>query len=143
GVAARVDREAEVIRGIIAGRVHREAPRGTVLEALVHRQDHQLAGAGETPGVEEPGDVGAGTGTVAAVPAADLLHARFDRLPPPFRSRTLSTIELVGHRHVVGAAANDGGALVVLGGHQVQRALEAGAGPAARLLHHQAHRGHL
>jgi hypothetical protein len=47
GVAARVDRELEVVVGVVAGGVRRERPHGAVLEALVDGEDHELAGARE------------------------------------------------------------------------------------------------
>ena len=47
GVAAGVDGELEVVARVVAGGVGREAARRAVLEALVDRQDHHLARAGE------------------------------------------------------------------------------------------------
>jgi hypothetical protein len=58
GVAARLDGELEVIARFVAGRVPGEAARRSVLEALVHREDHHLARAGQGAGVEHPGEIG-------------------------------------------------------------------------------------
>ena len=44
GVAASVDGELEVVARVVAGGVGREAACRPVLEALVDRQDDQLAG---------------------------------------------------------------------------------------------------
>ena len=75
GVAARVDRELEVVARVVAGRVRREAARRAVLEALVDRQDHQLAGAAEAAVVQHAREVGERAGVVARVPGQDLLDA--------------------------------------------------------------------
>jgi hypothetical protein len=50
-VAARFDRERRMVGRVIAGWVRRKRTRRPMLEALVNRQDHDLAGAGEPPGV--------------------------------------------------------------------------------------------
>src|ERR1700704_2481394 len=55
----------------------------------------------------------------------------------------LSTVELVGHRHVLGAAQDDGRSLVIVGGHEIEHPPEAVAPPPARLLHDHTHRGNL
>src|SRR5207245_882697 len=65
-----------VVLGIVPRRVGRERSRRTVLEALVDRQDDQLAGAGEAAVHEQPVDVGERAGVVGGVPAEDLSDAR-------------------------------------------------------------------
>jgi len=74
GVAAGVDRELEVVARVVAGGVRREAARRAVLEALVHRQDHELAGAAQPAVVQQPGQVVEGPRVVRAVPGEDLPH---------------------------------------------------------------------
>src|SRR4029077_3551011 len=64
-------------------------------------------------------------------------------VPLSVRLRRLSTVELVGRRHVVGAAQDDGRSLVILAGHDVEHSLEPGARPPPRLLHDHAHGGDL
>jgi hypothetical protein len=56
-VAAGLDRHARVVLGVVARGVRREAARGAVLEALVDRQDDELAGAGERARVQEAAQV--------------------------------------------------------------------------------------
>ena len=73
GVAAGVDGELEVVAGIEAVGVGREAARGAVLEALVDRQHDELAGAGQTAAHEEAVEVGLDAGALGAVPGKDLL----------------------------------------------------------------------
>jgi len=81
GVAAGVERQLEVIPRVVACGVRREAARRTVLEALVHGQDHELAGAGQAPAVHESVEVGERAGVPRGVTAQDLAdsmrHAPF------------------------------------------------------------------
>lgn len=73
GVEAGVKGELGVIDGIVAGRVGPERPHRTVLETLVDRQDHQLAGTAEPTVGKQAGDVRLGAGVVAGVVGKDLL----------------------------------------------------------------------
>ncbi|EAU63618.1 hypothetical protein STIAU_6444 [Stigmatella aurantiaca DW4/3-1] len=75
GAATRLDGELGVVVGIIPGHVGAEGARRTVLEALIHGQDDQLAGAGERAGVQQAGQVGEGARVVGWVPREDLLDA--------------------------------------------------------------------
>ena len=74
GVQPGLDRELVVVVRIIGRRVGREAARGSVLEALIDRQDHDLAGAAELAGGQDAGEVRLHAGRVALVPVQDLLH---------------------------------------------------------------------
>jgi hypothetical protein len=71
------------------GRVRREGAVGTVLEALVDRQDHHLAAAAELAVHQHAGEVRLGAGAIALVVVEDLLdgagdlHGRFS----PFGAR--------------------------------------------------------
>ena len=67
GVASRVERELEVIGGVIRRRIDGEAARRAVLEALVNRQDDELAGAGEAPRHHHPREVGKHAGVLAGI----------------------------------------------------------------------------
>src|SRR5215471_13109260 len=71
GVASSFDGEPKVVGRIVAGRVDGEASRGTVLEALVHGQDDEAAGAGQAPVIHDPGKIGAGASVVAVIPGED------------------------------------------------------------------------
>ena len=53
GVAAALDRELHDVLGVEVGRVGRERRAGGVLDALVDRQDRDVAGAAEAAGVEQ------------------------------------------------------------------------------------------
>ena len=75
GVAARVDRQLEVIIGIVGWRVGGEAADRPVLEALIDREDHELPGARQRPGVHELIEVAHDARIVGAVPTQDLLDA--------------------------------------------------------------------
>src|SRR5512146_1671590 len=63
-----------MIERIVAGRIGREAARGTVFESLIHRKDHQLSCAGQFTAPQQSGDVGLRACIVAAVPTENLLH---------------------------------------------------------------------
>ena len=67
GVQSGLDGELVVVVRVIGRRVRREAARRAVLEALIDRQDHHLAGAAEFAGGQDAGQVGLGTGIVALV----------------------------------------------------------------------------
>ena len=69
GVAAGRDGQFQMVAGIVAGRVDGETAGRAVFEALVHRQDHQPAGAAQFAVVEETGQIGQCAGIIAAVPA--------------------------------------------------------------------------
>src|SRR5207249_6261303 len=49
GVAARFDRQLEMISRVVRRRIWAEASRRTMLEPLIHRQDHELASAAQPP----------------------------------------------------------------------------------------------
>src|SRR6266496_2637249 len=74
-VAARVDRELEVVARIVAVRVRGERARGAVLEALVDGQDDELASARQATVREQARDVGERARAVGGIPRQDLLHA--------------------------------------------------------------------
>ena len=71
-----IERELEVIVRIIGRRVGREAARRAMLEALIHRQDHQPAGAAEPPLHQDAGEIGLGARIVALVIGQDLADPR-------------------------------------------------------------------
>src|SRR5208337_2203127 len=48
GVAAGFNRQLEMVMRIVGWRIWAKASRRAMLKPLVHRQDHQLAGAGES-----------------------------------------------------------------------------------------------
>ena len=73
---AGVDRQLIEIVGIVGRRVGREAARGAVLVALVDRQDHQLAGAGEPAVHQQPREIALHAGALALVPGQDLFDLR-------------------------------------------------------------------
>ena len=74
GAAAGLDRQLEVIERVVARGVRGKAPRRAMLEALIHRQDHQPPGASERPRVQHTRQVRARTRVIAPVPAQDFLH---------------------------------------------------------------------
>src|SRR5260221_5148157 len=53
-----------------------EAPRRAVLEALIQRQDDEVAGAAQAPLHQDAGEVGLGAGIVAFVMGQNLANAR-------------------------------------------------------------------
>ena len=67
GVAAGLDREFEVVARIVARRIRREAAGRAMLEALIHRQDHHLAGAAELAVIQHPGQIAQRAWIIAAV----------------------------------------------------------------------------
>ena len=75
GIAARLDGQLDVVAGIVAGGVGCEAAGRAVLEALVHGQDHELAGARQATGVHDAGQVGLHARGFRAVPGQDFTHA--------------------------------------------------------------------
>src|SRR5712671_2770415 len=75
GVAAGLQRQLEMELRIVGRRVLGEAARRAVLEALVYRQDHELAGAGEIAAVHQRAQVAQHAGVVRLVPAQDLIDA--------------------------------------------------------------------
>ena len=74
GVQPGLDRELIMVVRIIGRRIGREAARGAVLEALIDRQDHHLAGAAQLPGGQDAGEVGLHAGRIALIPVQDFLH---------------------------------------------------------------------
>ena len=73
-VAARLDAQLEVIARVVGRGVLGEAPRRSVLEALVDRQDHELARPAEAAVVQQPRQVRQRARVVGGVPGQDLLH---------------------------------------------------------------------
>ena len=69
GVAAGLDRELEVVTGIVAGGVGGKAARRPMLKALVYRQNDHLACAGEPTMIEHARQVRPHTRTLAGIPA--------------------------------------------------------------------------
>ena len=67
-----VDRELVEVERVVGRRVRGEAARGPVLVALVDRQDHQLAGAGQAAVHQEAGEAAFDAGALALVPGQDL-----------------------------------------------------------------------
>ena len=61
-----------MIMRIVGGRVDREAARRAVLEALVDRQDDQLAGAAQPALHQDAGEIGLGAGIVAFIFGEDV-----------------------------------------------------------------------
>src|SRR5881628_2085418 len=75
GVAARRQRQLEVVAWIVRNRIGRKGTRRAVLEALVDGQDHEPAAARQAPVVHEARQVGQRARVVASVPAQDLSYA--------------------------------------------------------------------
>ncbi len=92
GGEAGGERKTEMVVRVVGGRVGGEGAGGAVLEALVHRQDHQLAGAAELALHEDAGEVGLGARVVALVVVEDRLDLRRDlhRMSPGVRWPALS-----------------------------------------------------
>ena len=78
GAEPGLDRELEMVVRVIGRRVRREAARRAVLEALVDRQDHHLAGAAELALHQDAGEVGLGAGIVALVIGEDFCDLSVD-----------------------------------------------------------------
>src|SRR3989475_283549 len=74
-VAAGLDRQLEVVAGIVARRIDREAPGRAVLEALVHRQNQAFAGPLQRAVVQDARQVRLHAGVIRTVPTEDLAHA--------------------------------------------------------------------
>ena len=66
GVAAALDRQLDDVLGVEVGGVLGEAGAGGVLDALVDRQDRQVAGAGQPAGAEQPLEVAEHPGVAVA-----------------------------------------------------------------------------
>ena len=66
-VAAALDGELDEVLGIEVDRVRREARGARVLDALVDRQDRDVAGAGQAPAVEQPLEVAQDVGRAIGV----------------------------------------------------------------------------
>src|SRR5256712_6766574 len=75
GVAAGLDRQLEVVSGIVARRIDREAPGRAVLEALVHRQNQAFAGPLQRTVVQNARQGRLHAGVIRTVPTEDLAHA--------------------------------------------------------------------
>src|SRR5437867_6888280 len=74
GVAASLDRQLEVVPGIVARRIDREAPSRAVLEALVHRQNQAFAGPLQRAVVQNARQARLHAGVIRTVPAQDVAH---------------------------------------------------------------------
>src|SRR5439155_8906341 len=103
-VAAGYEGDMKVIKRIVGRRVDGEAPRRSVLEALVHGQDDQLAGAGQAAVVQQTRQVRPRPRAVARVPAQNLLDSRSHCEFLSWAAGRLGAtpVELLGHLHVVG-----------------------------------------
>src|SRR5204862_30032 len=75
GVAARRERQLEVVARIVRSRIGGAGARRAVLEALIDGQDHEPAAAREAPVVHEARQVGQRARVVASVPAQDLPYS--------------------------------------------------------------------
>src|SRR5262249_23091887 len=69
------DRETVMVVRVVGGGIGREAARGPVLEALVDRQDYELARAAQTALHQDARQIGLGPRRVALVVVEDLLDA--------------------------------------------------------------------
>ena len=85
-VASRVDGELKVIARVVRRWIDREASRGPMLEALVHGQNDEFAGAGEFAVVEHPRQVVAHAAVIGIVVAENLTNALGHMPPPPVGS---------------------------------------------------------
>ncbi len=65
-----------MVMRVVGRRVRREAPRRAVLEALIDRQDDELAGAAEPTLQQYAREIGLGARAVAFVVVQDLIHGR-------------------------------------------------------------------
>src|SRR5881397_3203390 len=74
GIAAGLDRQLEVVPGIVTRRVDREAPGRAVLEALVHRQNQGFAGPLQRAVVQDARQIRLHAGVIRTVPAQDVAH---------------------------------------------------------------------
>src|SRR5208282_1331162 len=74
-VASRIDSELKVIARVVRRRIDREASRRAMLEALVHGQDYELAGARELAVVEHPRQVAAHACVFGIVVAQNLSNS--------------------------------------------------------------------
>src|SRR5213593_2034200 len=75
GVAASLDRQLEVVPGIVARRIDREAPSRAVLEALVYRKNQAFAGPLQRAVVQDARQVRLHAGVIGTVPAQDVAHS--------------------------------------------------------------------
>src|SRR5712692_5742291 len=81
GITAGLDRQLEVVPGIVARRIDREAPGRAVLEALVDRQNQAFAGPLQRTVVQNARQVRLHAGVIRAVPTEDLAHTVRHGLP--------------------------------------------------------------
>src|SRR2546426_11146297 len=72
GIAAGVHRQLEMVVGVVPGRIGGKTPCRPVLKSLVHGQYDEAPGTTQPPMVQQSGQVRAGAGRVALVPAQDL-----------------------------------------------------------------------
>src|SRR5437867_2948419 len=82
GVAASLDRQLEVVPGIVARRIDREAPSRAVLEALVHRKNQAFAGPLQRAVVQDARQVRLHAGVIRTVPAQNFSNATSHHYPP-------------------------------------------------------------
>src|SRR6266571_9323040 len=82
GVAASLDRQLEVVPGIVARRIDREAPSRAVLEALVHRKNQAFAGPLQRTVVQNARQVRLHAGVIRTVPAQNFSNATSHHYPP-------------------------------------------------------------
>src|SRR5438309_7151596 len=81
GGAAGLDRQLEVVPGIAAWRLDREAPGRAMLEALVHRQNQTFAGPLQRTVVQNARQVRLHAGVIRTVPTQDFSDAVRHRYP--------------------------------------------------------------
>jgi hypothetical protein len=74
GIQPGLDRKLIMVVRIIGRRVRCETARRAVLEALIDRQDHHLAGATELAGRQDAREVRLHPRRIALVPVQNLLH---------------------------------------------------------------------
>ena len=75
GVATGLNCQIEMILRVVGCDIGRKGTGGAVLEALVHRQNHQFTGTGKGTVVHQTRQVGEGAGVVRGVPRENLFYA--------------------------------------------------------------------
>ena len=72
--ATALDRQPAMVEGVVGRRVHREAARRAVLEALVDRQDHQASRARQAARSEQSGQIRERPRVLCSIPTEDLAN---------------------------------------------------------------------
>ena len=109
GVASGVDRQLKMIARIVRGRIDREAARRSVLETLVHGQNHELARPRELAVVEHAGEIAPHAGIFGIVVAENFSNS-FGHIPSLPRECRLIPISQ-HRRRAVGRAEQSGGGI--------------------------------